>query len=67
MEPGLEDSVRNLADAAVLCGNSVLLLAVVAYPAMLWVAGGRWWGLAGMVFHVALLLKGVFQVRLLES
>ncbi len=44
-----------------LLGSSGYLPLVVFYPAMLWVVGGRWWGLLGMVFHLALLLKGVLQ------
>lgn len=55
------NSTAACAGAAVLLGSSGYLPVVVFYPAMLWVVGGRWWGLLGMVFHLALLLKGVLQ------
>jgi hypothetical protein len=35
----------------------VLIGLVIGYPTMLWAVGGGWWGLIGMVVHLALLLK----------
>jgi hypothetical protein len=35
----------------------VLIGLVIGYPAMLWLVGGGWWGLTGMVLHLVLLLK----------
>ena len=43
--------------AAALMQVEVLIGLVIGYPAMLWVVGGGWWGLTGMVLHLVLLLK----------